>query len=110
MKPDKLRQELAPWSGLVVGIAGAALVHQFGSQGTFNHCAAATPVPILIGASIGVLVTIAAALASWQVARSSSEGLSRRLIGLISVGSAALFIMAMLLPMIASLVILPCYA
>jgi hypothetical protein len=109
MKLGKLREEMAPWAGLLVGLAGAGLVHQFGSQGTFNHCAAASPAPNLIAAGIGVAVTILAAMSSWRVVRSSSEGRSRRLVGVISVGTAALFVMAMLLPMIASLVIPPCF-
>ena len=110
MTGAEIRDQFAPWSGLVVGLAGTGLVHQFGSEATFNHCAAASPVPILIGSIVGIVVTFAAALESWRVARNSSEGPSRRLVGIVSVGTAALFVMAMLLPMIASLVIPQCFA
>lgn len=110
MRVGKLRGQFAPWSGLVFGLAGAGFVHQFGSQGVFNDCTAASPVPVLIAAAVGIVVAVAAAIASWGVVRNASEGPSRRLVGIVSVGVAALFVMTMLLPMIASLVIPRCFA
>ena len=110
MTAEKLRDQFAPWSGLVIGLVGTGLVHQFGSEGVFNHCAAASPVPIVIGAVVGIAVTLVAARISWSVVRNSSEGPSRRLIGVVSVGAAALFAMTMLLPLLASLIIPPCFA
>jgi uncharacterized membrane protein len=104
-----LAETLAPWAGLVVGLVTTAIVHQFGSEGTFNHCATTSPLPVLLIGLLGTLVTAAAGFLSWQVVRRPNEGASRRLVATISVGAAALFVMTMLLPMIAALVLPPCF-
>lgn len=98
-----------PWAGLVAGTIGAALAHQFGSEGTFDDCAAISPVPLLVVSLIGLAFAIAGGVGSWGVLRDESEGPARRVIATVSVGAAALFIFAILLPMVASLVIPPCY-
>lgn len=100
---------LAPWAGLVVGVVAAGTTHQFGAAGTFDHCQAISPVPLVIVAFVGIVVTAAAALASWGVLRASSEPQGRRVVAAVSVGAAALFILAMILPIVAALVIPPCF-
>ncbi|HYI43810.1 MAG TPA: hypothetical protein VD768_09335 [Sphingomicrobium sp.] len=98
-----------PWAGLVAGMGGAGLAHQVGSEGMFNDCAAVSPGPILIVSLIGLALTAAGAFASLRVYREKSDRSSRHLIATVSLGLAALFAMAILLPMVASLVIPPCY-
>ena len=98
-----------PWAGLATGLVGAGLIHQFGSEGVFNDCAAISPVPILLVGLVALALTAAGAFGSWRVYRHKDEGQSRRLAAMISLGTAALFVMAILLPMIAALVIPPCY-
>lgn len=105
----RFREQFMPWAGLVVGLAATAFAHQFGSQGMFNDCAVNGPVPLLIVALLSVAVTIAAALASWRIAANRSQGPTRRLVGLVSVGTAALLVFVMLLPMIASLLLPRCF-
>lgn len=109
MKPGRgLAQVFLPWAGLVIGLPALAIVHQVGSEGTFNDCRAASPGPILAVALVGLLVCLAAGLGSWRsIGRSNRP--SRRLIGTISVGSAGLFAFAILLAMIAALVLPPCF-
>ena len=102
-----LLDAMMPWAGLVVGIVGAGFVHQFGSEGVFNDCRAVSPAPLLIVALIGLLLCLAAGLASWRSVRSDSG--ARRVIGVISAGSAALFAFAIILPMIAALLLPPCF-
>jgi membrane associated rhomboid family serine protease len=97
-----------PWAGLVVGLISAAVVHQFGSEGTFDHCRTISPGPLLVVAAIGILACVASGLASWRGIRGSDDE-ARRVVGVISAGMAALFIFAILLAMIASLVLPPCF-
>ena len=100
---------LLPWTGLAVGVVAAGVVHQFGSAGTFDHCWAISPIPLIIVAVIGIAVTIVAALFSWRVIRDEDETQARKVVAIISVGAAALFVFAMILPIIASIVIPPCF-
>jgi hypothetical protein len=48
-------------------------------------------------------------LESWRVIRADAETPARRIVAIISVGSVGLYLLAILLPMVASLVIPPCY-
>ena len=75
----------------------------------FNDCAAVSPGPILLVSLLGLALTAAGAVGSWRVYKRKREESSRRLIAMVSLGMAALFAMAILLPVVASLVIPPCY-
>ncbi len=110
MKPrERLADSLVPWAGLGVGIIAAAIVHQFGSQGTFDHCKPISPIPLIIVALVGIIVTTGAGVASWRVLRNGDETPARKVVATVSVGSAALFVFSMILPVIASLVLPPCF-
>jgi hypothetical protein len=98
-----------PWAGLTIGLLAMILVHQIGSEGMFNDCRSVSPGPLLIVAFVGLLACGVAGLGSWRAMRSGDSGATRRVIGAISVGCAALFAFAILLPMIASLVLPPCF-
>ena len=108
-RSERLRDAFTPWAGLVAGVVGGALAHQFGSEGTFNHCAVTSPIPLLVVALVCMAAAGAGAWASWRVARNDSEGASRRLIGVVSVGMAALALFSTILPMAASLLLPPCF-
>jgi len=102
-------QAFKPWAGLVAAVVGAAVAHQFGAFGTFDHCPAINPGPLLAVAALCMIAVIAAASASAQVARRGSESGPRRLVAVISVGMAALALFATLLPMIAALTLPRCF-
>jgi uncharacterized membrane protein YidH (DUF202 family) len=108
-KGSELADFMMPWTGLGVGVIAAGVVDQFGADGTFDHCRTVSPIPLIVVALIGIAVTIAAAFVSWSVIRDEDETQARRVVATISVGSAALFVFAMSLPVIASLVIPPCF-
>jgi hypothetical protein len=108
-KWSKVAGAFAPWAGLVVGLLALALVHQIGSEGTFNDCRANSPGPIIIIGLLGLLACSVSGLASWRDFRSGQAGATRRVIGAISVGCVALFAFAILLPMIASMMLPPCF-
>lgn len=97
-----------PWAGLVAGTLAAGFAHQFGSEGTFDKCHAVAPGPVLLVAAAGFLICAFTGLASWRSLR-GEEDIARRIVASISVGCAALFALAILLPMIASLVLPPCF-
>jgi hypothetical protein len=99
--------EFLPWAGLVVGIIAAGFVHQFGSDSVFDDCSTAAPVPLLIAAVAGLALCILAGLLSWRSRRSDSG--ARRVAAAISVGCAALFAFAIILPMVAALILPPCF-
>jgi hypothetical protein len=104
----QLLDALAPWAGLVVGLVAFSVVHQYGSDGTFNDCQAVSPGPLLIVALLGLLACAAAAFASWRTIRGSGDE-PRRVVAVISIGSAVLFVFAILLAIIAALVLPPCF-
>jgi len=106
---SRFADSFLPWAGLAVGIVAAGVVHQFGSQGTFDSCRPISPVPLILVAVIGMIVTVVAGLASWQVIRGDEETHARKVVAIISVGSAALFVFSMILPVIASLILPPCF-
>lgn len=101
--------QFVPWAGLVAGLVGAALVHQIGSEGQFNDCGEVDAAAIWLVGALGLALVAAGALGSWRVFRKKGELESRRLISTVSLGMAALFAMAILLPMIAALMIPRCY-
>jgi hypothetical protein len=108
-RSQEMRVIFMPWAGLVAGIVGAGLAHQFGSEGVFDDCALISPVPLLIVSVVSLVLVIVGGLESLRVVRADSETPARRIVAVVSIGSVALFIMAMLLPMIASLVLPPCF-
>jgi tellurite resistance protein TehA-like permease len=104
----QLLDALAPWAGLVVGLVAFSVVHQYGSDGTFDDCQAVSPGPLLIVALLGLLACAASALASWRTMRGSANE-PRRVIAVISIGLGALFVFAIVLAIVAALVLPPCF-
>ena len=100
-------EALVPWAGLVIGVVAAAFVHQFGSDGTFDHCETLAPIPIIVVAVVGLLATLGSGLISWRSVRSADQ--TRRVVAIISVGMALFFAFAILLPIIAAALIPPCF-
>ena len=104
----RIPEAFAPWAGLVVGLPALIMVHQGGSEGVFNDCSSVSPVPLLIIAVLGLVACVISGLASWRsIRRSDSE--TRRVVATVSAGLAAVFSFAIILVMIASLVLPPCF-
>ena len=99
---------LAPWAGLVIGLIAFSVVHQYGSDGVFDDCQTVSPGRVLIVAVIGALACIASAFASWRTMRGAVSD-ARRVVAVISMGMAALFVFAIFLAIIATLVLPPCF-
>lgn len=106
---QRFRDQFAPWAGVALGTLAAGIMHQAGSDSIFNDCAVASPVPVLILGVLAIVGVVLAALMSLRVARNGGETGARRMIGAVSVGMAVLFVFAIVMPMIASLVLPPCF-
>lgn len=100
---------LSPWAGLIVGVIAWAAAHQFGADGMFDDCAAFSPAPVLAVPLIGIIATAIAGLLSWRAFGRSGAGDAQRVISIISMGMAALFCLALLYPILAALIIPPCF-
>jgi len=109
MKADRtLGEAFMPWAGLAVGVVAVAFVHQFGSDSSFDDCGTSAPVPLLAAAAIGLVACVLAGAASWRSIKGETE-IARRVIATISIGCAAVFGLAIILPMIAALMLPPCF-
>lgn len=106
---DKAAYLFKPWAGLVIGLAAAGIAHQFGADGTFDHCAAIAPGPLLIVGLAAIVAALLGALASAAVIRDKDAGRTRRLAAFVSIGMAGLGIFSLLLPMTAALILPPCF-
>ena len=107
-RTGSLAEAFAPWAGLTIGVLAVAIVHQFGSDGTFDKCATIAPGPLLAVAALGLIACGIAGWISWR-SLSGSDDLARRLVAVISLGCAALFSLAILFPMVAAIMLPPCF-
>jgi hypothetical protein len=108
-RPEGAWQLFKPWSGLVAGVVGASIAHQFGSEGTFDNCAAVSPGPLLLVTVMCIAAAIAGGWLSSQVVRDRPSVRTSQLIAIISIGMAALAVFGLLLPMIAALMLPACF-
>jgi hypothetical protein len=99
-----------PWSGLASAFLGLAIYHQWGSDGIFDDCGSYPPPAIGLILLVALLLAGLGALGSLSVARDDLDSVPRRFIAMVSVGAAALFCVAMILPFVASLLIPKCFA
>jgi hypothetical protein len=106
----RLRDGFMPWAGLALGTAGFFLAHQLGSDATLEDCRIGSPLVVILGTAIGLAIIAAGAFGSWRVFAPRGEAAARRMIAAVSLMSAALFSLAVILPLVAALVIPRCWA
>ena len=110
MKTERARDRFLPWSGLALGTVGFFLAHQLGSDATFQDCTVGSPMAVIIGTLVGLVVVAAGALGSWRIFGAGAETPARRLVATVSLMASALFALGIILPLIAALVIPRCWA
>ena len=110
MKRKSIRDGLSPWAGIMLGTLGAGLAHQIGSDSTFQDCTVGSPWIVILGAIIGLTLVAAGAFLSYGVFVSKAAPPARKMLSVVSLLASALFVMAIVLPLIASLVIPQCWA
>ena len=108
-RSSELTDLLMPWTGLMTGVVTLSIAHQYGSDGVFDDCSAVSPAPLLIVSILMIAATLAGAFVSWRVLRNDVEAPARKVVAVVSLGASALFVLAMILPMIAAVVIPPCF-
>jgi hypothetical protein len=109
VKSDGIRDRFMPWAGLALGTLGAGLAHQIGADATFQDCHYSSPGIVILAALLGLAVVALGALGSWRVYGGEGEGPARRMIAVVSLMACGLYAMAIVLPVIASLVIPRCW-
>jgi hypothetical protein len=105
-----IRDGFMPWAGLALGTTGYFLFHQVGSDSTFQDCRVGSPLIVVIAALVGLTIVGCGAFGSFRVFQSEDEAPSRRLVAVVSLLASALFTIAILLPVIASMIIPRCWA
>ena len=101
--------EFLPWAGLAASFAGLAVVHQWGSDGSFDSCIDHGFGRIAVYLLLGMLIGASGVIVSARLLGRDAESRPRRFVASLSLGAAALFAMAMLLPTIASALIPRCF-
>ena len=110
MRGASIRDGFMPWAGIALGTAGFFLAHQLGSDATFQDCRVGSPWMVIVGTIAGLALVALGALGSWRVYSGSAEPPARKLVATISLLACALFAIGILLGLIASLIIPPCWA
>lgn len=110
MKTERIRDGFMPWAGLALGTTGYFLAHQIGSDSTFQDCRVGSPLMVIVGTLIGLAVIALGAFGSWGVYAASSESPARRLIATVGLLACAFYVMGVVLPLIAALMIPRCWA
>ena len=109
MNTERMRDRFMPWAGIALGTLGAGLAHQLGSDSTFQDCRVGSPLIVIIGTIVGLALIALGALGSWRVYDGDGETPARRMLAIVSLMASAIFAMAVILPLIASLVIPRCW-
>jgi hypothetical protein len=107
---ERARDRFMPWAGLALGTTGFFLAHQLGSDSTFQDCRVGSPLMVTIGTIAGLLIIGLGALGSWRVYGADGEGPARRMVAIVSMLACIFFTMAVILPLIASMIIPRCWA
>jgi uncharacterized membrane protein len=109
MNTERARDRFMPWAGIALGTLGAGLAHQLGADSTFQDCRVGSPLIVIIGTIVGLVLVVLGALGSWRVYGSDDEAPARRMVATVSLMACAIFALAIILPFIASLVIPRCW-
>jgi hypothetical protein len=110
VKTERIRDGFLPWAGIALGTTGYFLAHQIGSDATFQDCRIGSPWIVILGTLIGLAVIVLGALGSWRVYASEAESPARRLVAVIGLLASVLYVIGVVLPFIAALVIPRCWA
>lgn len=106
----KMRDALLPWAGMLGAVLGGGIAHQLGSDWIITDCPDSTPAAVLVACALGLLIVAAGAFGSWTVWSRKSDEHAKRFVAAVSLMLSALMTLAIVLPMIASLVIPTCFA
>ena len=110
MRTKSIRDGFMPWAGLSLGTTGYFLAHQIGSDSTFQDCRVGSPLMVIVGTLVGLGVIGAGAFGSWGVYAADTETPARKLIAVVGLLACALYVIGVILPLIAALIIPGCWS
>ena len=110
MSTERIRDGFMPWAGLARGPAGDLIAHQLGSDSTFQDCRVGSPWVVLVGTLLGLGIIGLGALGSWRIYAAATEPPARRLVAVVGLLACALYVIGVVLPLIAALIIPRCWA
>jgi hypothetical protein len=110
VKSERIRDGFMPWTGLALGTTGYFLAHQIASDATFQDCRIGSPLIVVLGTLAGLLMIGIGATGSLRVYAAEGETPARKLIATVGLLACALYVIGLLLPFIAALVIPRCWA
>jgi hypothetical protein len=110
VRTKSIRDGFTPWAALALGTAGYFIAHQIGSDATFQDCRVGSPWIVLLGTLLGLAIIGLGALGSWRVYAATAEPPARRLVAAVGLLACALYVIGVVLPLIAALVIPRCWA
>ena len=110
MSATRIRDRFMPWAGLALGTLGGGLAHQIGAESTFQDCAFSSPLMVVVATIVGLVLVALGALGSWRVYAAEAETPARRMVAIVSLMACAIFALAIILPLIASLLIPRCWS
>ena len=109
MRGASIRDGFMPWAGRALGTTGYFIQHQLGADSTFQDCRVGSPLIVIVGTIVGLLIIAAGALGSWRVYASDNETPARKLVAIVSLLACALYAIGTVLPFIAAMVIPGCW-
>jgi hypothetical protein len=109
VKVKSIRDGFMPWAGLALGTTGYFLAHQIGSDSTFQDCRLGSPLIVILGTLLGLVVIGLGALGSWRVHSASDETPARRLVAVVGLMACGLYFIGVILPAVAALLIPRCW-
>lgn len=109
MNVERARDRFMPWGGIALGALGFFIAHQLGSDSTFQDCRVGSPLIVIVGTLVGLLIIGAGALSSWPVFRNDAETAARKLVASVSLMACVVFAIGVILPFVAAMVIPRCW-
>jgi hypothetical protein len=110
VRTKSIRDGFMPWAGLALGTTGYFLAHQIGSDSTFQDCRVGSPLMVIVGTIVGLVVIGLGAFGSWGVYAADTETPARKLVAIVGLLACTLYVIGVTLPLIAALIIPGCWA
>jgi hypothetical protein len=103
-------ESLRPWSGLLLGVIGWFVDHQWGANLAFFDCARTGPLfSTALAIGCGLVVAVGGALSWTSPGRSSGAEQNRQFAAWVGAGAAAIFLLAILLQTLAGYILPACH-
>ena len=109
MKVKSFRDGFMPWAGLALGTTGYFLAHQLGSDSTFQDCRVGSPLMVVIAMIVGLAVVGVGGLGSWSIYADKDEAPARKLIAIVGLLACILYVIGIILPAVAAMIIPGCW-